>query len=98
MEVSKGAKIRNRFNQVPHLTQDTKGKVINSQLYTTNESQEASPFPAGDHKAQINRRAQRHNKHKTEKKHKRSTNEVPPWNSKQNFQTVNMFENVNCSC
>ena len=27
---------------------------------TTNESQEVSPFPAGDHKAHINRRAQRH--------------------------------------
>ena len=34
------------------------------------------PFPAGDHKAQINRRTQRHNKHKTEQKHKRSTKEV----------------------
>ena len=43
---------------------------------TTNESQEVSPFPAGDHKAHINRRAQRHSKHKTEQKqkiHKRST-------------------------
>ena len=39
--VSKGAKIRNRYNQVPHLTQDTNGKVTNSQLDTTNESQEA---------------------------------------------------------
>ena len=29
--VSKGAKIRNLYNQVPHLTQDTKGKVTNSQ-------------------------------------------------------------------
>ena len=67
-EVSKGEKIRNRYNQVPHLTQDTNRKVTNSQLYTTNESQEISPFPAGDHKAQINRRTQRHNKHKTEKK------------------------------
>ena len=47
---------------------------------TTNESQEVSPFPAGDHKAHINRRAQRHIKHKTEQKHKRSTKEVPPWN------------------
>ena len=47
---------------------------------TTNESQEVSPFPAGDHKAHINRRAQRHSKHKTEQKHKRSTKEVPPWN------------------
>ena len=38
----------------------------NSQSYTTNESQEVSLFPAGDHKAQINRRAQRHDKHQTE--------------------------------
>ena len=51
IQVNKGAKIRNRFNQVPHLTQDTYGKVTNSQLDTTNESQEVSPFPAGDHKA-----------------------------------------------
>ena len=48
---SKYAKIRNRYNQVPHLTQDTSGKVTNSQLDTTNESQEVSPFPAGDRKA-----------------------------------------------
>ena len=58
-KVSKGAKIRNRYNQVPHLTQDTNGKVTNSQLDTTNESQ--------DHKAHIKRRAQRHSKHKTPK-------------------------------
>ena len=30
IKVSKGAKIRNRYNQVPHLTQDTNGKVTNS--------------------------------------------------------------------
>ena len=53
-KVSKGAKIRNRYNQVPHLTQDTSGKVTNSQLDTTNECQEVSPFPTGDHKAHIN--------------------------------------------
>ena len=64
---SNGTKIRNRYNQVPHLTQDTNGKVTNSQLDTTNESQEVSPFSAGDHKAQINRRTQRHSKHNTEK-------------------------------
>ena len=68
--VSKGAKIRNRYNQVPHLTQDTNGKVSNSQLDTTNESQEVSPFPADDHIAHINRRAQRHSKHKREQKHR----------------------------
>ena len=61
---------------MPHLTQDTDDKVTKSQLDTTNENQEVSPFPAGDHKVHINRRAQRQNKHKTEK-HKRSTKEVP---------------------
>ena len=30
IKVSNGAKIRNRYNQVPHLTQDTNGKVSNS--------------------------------------------------------------------
>ena len=79
-KVSKNAKIRNRYNRVPHLTQDTNGKVANSQLDTTNEGQEVSPFPACDHKAHINRRAHRHSKHKTEQKHKRSTKEVLPWN------------------
>ena len=31
IKVSNGAKIRNRYNQVPQLTQDTNGKVTNSQ-------------------------------------------------------------------
>ena len=60
---------------VPHLTQDTNGEVTNSQLDTTNESQEVSPFQAGDHKAIINRLAQRDRKNKiekTQKIHKRS--------------------------
>ena len=61
-------------------TKDTNEKVTNLQLDTTNESQEVSPFPAGDHKAHINRRARRHSKYNTEKPHKRSTKEVPPWN------------------
>ena len=75
-KVSKGAKIRNRYNQVPHLTQDTNGKVTNSQLYTTNESQVVSPFPAGDHKAQINRGIT----NTRQKKTKTSAKEVTPWN------------------
>ena len=41
------------IQSIPHLTKDTYGKVTNSQLDTTNESQEVSPFPAGNHKAQI---------------------------------------------
>ena len=70
IKVSKCAKIRNRYNQVPHLIQDTNGIVTHSQLDTTNESQKVNPFPAGEHKAQ------RHNKHKPEKTqmfNKRST-------------------------
>ena len=52
--------------QFIHLTQDTNGKVTNSQLDITKKSQEVSPFQAGDHKASINRLARNHNKHKTE--------------------------------
>ena len=66
-KVRKRIKIRNRYNQAPHLTQGTNGKVATSQLDITNESQEVSPFPTGDHKASINRRARKQSKNKTEK-------------------------------
>ena len=62
----RGQKIRNRYNQAPHLTQDTNGKVTTSQLDISNVSQEVSLFQAGDHKASKNRRARKHNK----KRHK----------------------------
>ena len=52
----KRAKITILYNQAPHLTQDTNGKVT-SQLDITKESQVVGPFPAGDHKASTNRRA-----------------------------------------
>ena len=42
---------------------------------TTNESQEVSPFPAGDHEAHINRRAQNIANTRQNKNIK-----VPPWN------------------
>ena len=97
VKVSKGAKIRTRYNQELHLTQDANREVTNSQLDTTNEGQEVSSFPAGDHKAHINRRAQRHSKHKTEQKHKRSTKEVPPWNGQLNslLEGLNQFNGTN---
>ena len=60
--VRERAKIRNRYNQAPHLTQDTNEKVTTSQLDITNQSQEVSPFSAGDHKASTNRHAWKHNK------------------------------------
>ena len=63
--VRKRAKIRNGYKQAPHLTQDTNGKVTTSQLDISNDSQEVSPFPAGDRTASINRRTRKHNKKKT---------------------------------
>ena len=66
LKVRKRAKIRNLYNQAPHLTQDTNGKVTTSQLDITNESQEVSPSPAVDHKASINRLTRKHYKNKTE--------------------------------
>ena len=39
-KVRKRAKIRNRYNQTSHLTQDTNGKVTTSQLNITNKSQD----------------------------------------------------------
>ena len=48
-KVKKGAKIRNRYNQVLHLTKDTTWESDKTQLNITAESQEDSPFPAGDH-------------------------------------------------
>ena len=65
-KVRKRAKIMNRYNQALHRTQDTNVKVTTSQVDITNESQEFSTFPAGDHKASINRRTRKHNKNKTE--------------------------------
>ena len=53
---SKEAKIRNRFNQIPHLTQDTTWESDkNTMKHNIRESQEASPFSAGDHKAAMYR-------------------------------------------
>ena len=51
VKVRKTAKIRKRYNQVPHLTQDTTWESNKNTINITNRSQEISPFPAGDHKA-----------------------------------------------
>ena len=61
-KVRKRAKIRNRYNQAPHLIQNTNGKVTTSQLDISNESQEVKCFQAGDHKASIKRRTGKQNK------------------------------------
>ena len=63
-KVSKKAKIRNRYNQVPHLAQDTTWKSDkNTRKHHIHESQEASPFPAGDHKAAMIRQESITNTH-----------------------------------
>ena len=44
MQVSKGKQIRNRYNEVPHLTQDTNGKVTNPQLRHHKREPRSQPF------------------------------------------------------
>ena len=60
IKVRKTTRIRNRYNQVPHLSQDTKWESkripINITINITNKSQEVSPFPSDDHKATMSRR------------------------------------------
>ena len=56
IKVRKTTKIRNRYNQVPHLSQDTKWESNKITINITSKSQEVSPFPLGDHKAVMNRR------------------------------------------
>ena len=51
IKVSKEAKIRNRYNQALHLTQDTtRESDKNTIKHHTQESQEVSPISADDHK------------------------------------------------
>ena len=52
----KATKIGKQYNQVPHLTQNTTCESDKTQLNITNKSPEVSPYPAGDHKAAMNRR------------------------------------------
>ena len=62
----KKGKNKDLIHKAPHLTQETYRKVTTLQLDITKESQEVSPFLAGDHKASINRCARKHNENKTE--------------------------------
>ena len=56
MKVRKKVKIRDRYNQVAHLTQDNTWESDKStRKHHIQESQEVSPFPAGDYKASTNR-------------------------------------------
>ena len=73
-KVRKTAKIRKRYNQVAHLTQDTTWESNKNTINITNKSQEVSPFPSGDLKAAMNRRESiRNTRQKKQMIHKRST-------------------------
>ena len=54
LKVRKAAKIRNRCNQLQHLTQDSTWESDKNTI--KHHKQEPSPFPAGEHKAAMNRR------------------------------------------
>ena len=58
------AKIRNRYIKHHTLFKIPMGKWQRHKLDITNESQEVSPFPAGDNKTPTNRRAWKHTKTK----------------------------------
>ena len=55
-KVRKTARIKNRYNQGPHLSQDTKWESNKITINITIKGQEVSPFPSGDHNAAMNRR------------------------------------------
>ena len=56
INVRKKTNIRNRHNQVPHLTQDTIWESYkNTRKYHIQEAKEVNFFPAGDNKAAMNR-------------------------------------------
>ena len=63
-KVSKVAKIRNRYNQVPQLTQDTSLESNNITINITNKRQEVSPFPLGDHSSMNRRKSMTNTRHK----------------------------------
>ena len=87
----KKAKIRNRYNQVPHHYRDIKNTMKNH----TNERQEVSPFPASDHKAAGNRHdgkietnVKHKNKKDPQKKHRLGTVSNPPSPPKSSSSTT----------
>ena len=66
IKVSREEKISNRYNQVPHLTQYTTWESDKNTIkHNIQQSQGASPFPAGDYKVAMNRQESMTNtKHK----------------------------------
>ena len=55
-KLRKTARIRNRYNQVPHLSQDTKRESNKITINIKNRIKEVSPYHSDNHKAVMNRR------------------------------------------
>ena len=70
-KASRKAKIRYRYNQVPHLIQDAIWEnATKTRKHHIQESQEFSPLPVSDHKAVMNRQESMTNtKHKLKTQH-----------------------------
>ena len=64
-----GKQIVDTLIRLPYWQRIPHGKVTNNTLNITSKSQEVSPFPAGDHKAAMNRRENMRN----------AGNEVTSW-------------------
>ena len=63
LKTRKKAKIRNQYNQVPHLIQNTSFESDkNTRNYHMKESKEVSPFPPGDRKAGCNEQTRQHDR------------------------------------
>ena len=82
MKVRMKANIRNRYNQIPHLTKYT---IWESHKNTINITYKKSALSqcSGDHKAAWNRQDNMKNTHKTQITTQRSTKEAPSWNGQQ---------------
>ena len=62
-ESKKKSKIRNRYNQVPHMTEDITWESDIHTIRHHKREPRVSPYPAGEHKASINRRARKYSKY-----------------------------------
>ena len=77
-KVRKNSKIWNRYNQVQHPTRDAIWESDKSRRkHHIQESQEVSPFPAGDHKAARNRHGEEESQNTNKKTiHSQTQNKV----------------------
>ena len=95
IKVRKKAKFRKRYNQVPHLSQDTiKKSDKGTRKHHTKESEEVNPVQSGDHKAARNKQDSLYNLQRQERNtitkriHKRST--ALEWSVRQLLEGLNI--------